>query len=60
VKEAANTVKRKAANKIQSLSQTGSGKRVKRTAKKRKATAPSARSKQAKKRKTTHVKDIFG
>lgn len=28
VKEAANTVKRKAANKIQSLSQTGSGKRV--------------------------------
>lgn len=58
--EAKNTVKKKAVNKLQTLSQTGSGERAKKRVEKRKATAPTVRSRQAKKRKTTHVQDIFG
>jgi hypothetical protein len=46
--EAANVAKRKAINKLKS--QTGSGKRAKRTAKKRKASTSTARSNQTKKR----------
>ena len=53
--EAANVAKRKAINKLKS--QTGSGKRAKRTAKKRKASTSTARSNQNKKRKT--AQDIF-
>ena len=53
--EAANVVKRKAINKLKS--QTGSGKRAKRTAKKRKASTSTARSNQTKKRK--RAQDIF-
>lgn len=58
--EASSTVKRKVANKLQSLSQTGRGKRPKRSGKKRKATTPAVRNRQTKKRRTTQVKDIFG
>jgi hypothetical protein len=54
--EAANVAKRKAISKLKS--QTGSGKRAKRTAKKRKASTSTARSNQTKKRKT--AQDIFG
>ena len=54
--EAANVSKRKAINKLKS--QTGSGKRAKGTAKKRKASPTTARSNQTKKRKT--AQDIFG
>ena len=54
--EAANVAKRKAINKLKS--QTGSGKRAKRTAKKRKASTSTVRSNQTKKRKT--AQDIFG
>lgn len=64
INEAANVVKKKAVNKLQTFSQTGSGKRVRRkvvkkTAKKRKAPPAGVRSKQVKKRKTTQVADIF-
>jgi hypothetical protein len=54
--EAANVAKRKAMNKL--MGQTGSGKRAKRTAKKRKASTSTARRSQTKKRKT--AQDIFG
>lgn len=60
--EATNVAKQRAINRLQSLSQTGSGKRppVKRKGKKRKTSSLSTTSKQAKKRKATRVEDIFG
>ena len=54
--EAANVARTKAINTLKS--QTGSGKRGKRTTKKRKASTSTARSNQTKKRKT--AQDIFG
>ena len=60
--EATGVAKQKAINKLQSLSQTGNGKRQpgKRKSKKRNISAATTTSKQAKKRKTTRVKNIFG
>ena len=61
-KEAANVAKKKAVDKLQTLTQTGNGKRAgrspKQTAKKRKASTSTVRSRQTKKRKT--APDIFG
>ena len=54
--EAANVAKRKVINKMKS--QTGSGKRAKRTGKKRKVSTSTTRNNQTKKRKT--AQDIFG
>ena len=58
--EATGVAKQTVVNKLQS--QTGSGKRepAKRKGKKRKISSANATSKQAKKRKTTRVEDIFG
>ena len=60
--EATGVAKQKAINKLQSLSQTGNGKRQpgKRKSKKRKIPSATTTSKQTKKRKTTRVEDIFG
>ena len=60
--EATDVAKQRAVNKLQRLSQTGSGKRqpAKRKGKKRKISSANATSKQTKKRKTTRVEDIFG
>ena len=60
--EATGVAKQRAINRLQSLTETGSGKRqsVKRKGKKRKISSANATSKQTKKRKTTRVEDIFG
>ena len=60
--KATGVAKQRAINKLQSLSQTGSGKRQpgNRKSTKRKISAATTTSKQAKKRKTTRVEDIFG
>ena len=60
--EATGVAKQRAINRLQSLTQTGSGKRqsAKRKGKKRKISSANATSKQTKKRKTTRVEDIFG
>lgn len=61
--EATGVAKQRAINKLQSLRQTGSGKRqsAKRKGKKRKTQSPVVTSKRVKKRKTTsRVEDIFG
>ena len=58
-REAANTARDKAVRKLQTMSQTGNGKRPKKRGKKRKSTTPAARSRQTKKRKTS-PEDIFG
>jgi hypothetical protein len=65
INESANVLKKKAVNKLQTFSQTGSGKRVrkktvKKATKKRKASSSDVRSSQVKKRKTTPVQDILG
>jgi hypothetical protein len=60
VNEAKDTAKKKAVNMLQTLGQTGSGKRTRKTTKKRKAKASSSRSTQAKRRKTSRIDDIFG
>ena len=70
-KEALTDAKDKAINRLQTLAQTGSGKRTKKrstsqtkkrktAAKKRKASTSTIRSIQAKKRRTTRAADIFG
>ena len=59
--EAASTAKKTAIDKLQSMTQTGNGKRARQKGKKRKSSQPAARIKQNKKRKTTkEAEDIFG
>ena len=61
--EAAGAAKKKVIQRVNTYAQTGNGKRgakqAKNTAKKRKASQPAGRNKQAKKRKTS-PEDIFG
>ena len=60
-KEAASTAKKAAIDKLQTMTQTGNGKRARQTGKKRKSSQPAARIKQNKKRKTTkEAEEIFG
>ena len=60
-KEAASTAKNEAINKLHTMTKTGNGKQGTTTRKKRKSSQPATRSKQTKKRKTSHkAEDIFG
>lgn len=62
INEAAGVVRKKAVNKLQTLGQTGRGRKTtpRKTGKKRKRPTSTVRSTQSKKRKTFPAQDIFG